>query len=158
MHCSTCAVEASSGKPLMVNRVLDIGKTMKPLLKAAHRDVRVSVLAIAAAILVLCTPQERYIAHIVSKDEEAVGKMFRMFSPGSVPRFPAGQHATTAETLYPVALPQVVEASLSQIAGCYRCSRRPGRKGLKPGLLTPHVRDHGVRGLINHLSCSQTKF
>lgn len=138
----------------MINRMLDTCKTTEPLLKSAHRDLSVSMSSTAA--LLLCTALERDVAHIVPQDEEAVGKMFGMFSPGSVPCFPATQHATTAETLHPVTLPKVVEASFGQILGSNRCSGWPRGEGLKPGLLSPHVRNHRVGGLINHLSCSQT--
>lgn len=155
-QCSTCAVEASSGKTLMVNRVLDNGKATKPLLKTPHRNS--ICMSSTAAFLLLCTPLEWDVAHIVPEDEEAVGKMFGMFSPRGVPCFPAAQHATTTEALHPVALPYVVEAGLGQISGSHRSSRGPRREGLKPGLLIPHVRDHWVGGFINHFSCPQTIF
>ncbi len=101
--CSTCAVQASSGKPLVVYRVPDTCKATKPLLKTPHRDMRVCI-ACTAELLLFCTSLERDVAHIVPEDEEAVGKMVGMFPPGVVPCFPATQHATTAETLHLVSL------------------------------------------------------
>lgn len=112
----------------------------------------------AAALLHLHIPLVWDVAHIVPQDEEAVGVMFGMFSPGGVPCFPATQYATTVETLHPVALPHVEEAGLGQVSGSHGSSRGPRREGLKPGLLTPHVWGHRVGGLINHLSRSQTIF
>ena len=145
---STCAVEAGSGESVVIDRVLDTCKTTKPLLKAAHRDA--SVLGLSTAPFLLYTPLEWDVAHIVAKDEVAAGIMFGMLSPGSVLWFPATQHATTAETLHPVTLPQVEEAGLGQILGSHWCRRGPRREGLKPGLLAPHVGSHRVGGLINH--------
>jgi len=150
--CCTCTVEASCGKPLVVNGVQDTCKAAQPLLQPPHRDASVCVLSAAA---IFRTPLEWDIAHIVTEDEEAVGEMFGMFRPGDVPRFPTSQHATAAEALHPVAHAEVVEAGLCQISGSHGSSRGPRREGLKPGLLTSHVRGHRVGELIDHLSCPQ---
>lgn len=117
-----------------------------------------SVSLLSTATLLLYTPLEWDVAHIVPKYEEAVWKMSGVLSPGGVPYFPATQYATTAKTLHLVALSPVVETSLGQISGSHRGSRRPRREGPKPGLLTPHMRHQRVGGLINHLSCSQAIF
>lgn len=126
---STCAVEASSGKPLWVYRVLHTCKATKPLLKSPPWDSGACILT-GAALLLLYTTLEWDVSHIVPKDEEAVGIMFAVFSPCSVPCFPVAQHATTAETLHPVALHYVEEASLGQISGTDRSTRGPGGEGL----------------------------
>lgn len=102
-QCSTCAVEASSGKPLRVYRVLDTCKATKPLLKTSHSDMSFCMPPIVRLLLHIALEWD--VAHIVPEDEEAVGEMFGVFSPGRVSRLPAGQHATTAKTLHLITLP-----------------------------------------------------
>lgn len=110
----------------------------------------------AAVLLLHSPPVQRDVAHIVTEHEEAVGKMLVMLFPSSVPHFPTSQHATTTEALHPVTLAKVIEAGLGQISGSHRRTRGPRRQGLKPSLLTLHVRGHWVGGLIHHLSSPQT--
>lgn len=111
-----------------------------------------------SAVLLLCVPHERDVAHVVAKDKEAVGIMSVVLSPGGVSCFPVAQHAGAAETLHPVRLPLVVEAGLGQSSGSDGSSGGPRGEGAEPGLFAPHVRNLRVGGLVDHLSCSQKKF
>lgn len=156
----TNAVEAGSCEPFWANRVLNTIKAVEPLLKTLHRSTRTRLCrpaAAAAALLLLRVLHEWDVAHIVAKDEEAVGIMSVVLSPGSISCFPLTQYAAAAKTLHPVRLPQVVQAGFSQISGSNGSSGGPTREGPKPGLFAPHVRNLWVGGLVNHLSCSQKK-
>lgn len=150
----TCAVEASSGQSLMVNGMLDTYKAAQPLLKALHGDTRAWTLSALPLAPLLCASLGWDVAHVMPQDEEAVGEVFGMFSPSRVSSLPAPQHASTAEALHPVALPQRVKACLGQISRSHWDSGGPRDEGLEPGILAAHVGGHGVGGLINHLSCS----
>lgn len=103
-RCFTDAVEASSGEPLFVYGVLDTCKATEPLFKTPHADASASMVP-AAGVPILCSPLEWDVAHIVAEDEEAVGIMSLVFSPGGILCFPATQHPATAETLHLIPLP-----------------------------------------------------
>lgn len=87
--CFTFAVEASFSKQLVVNRVLDACKSAESLVKIFQID-RCAMLVSAASLFIFSSISfQRHISHVMTKDVEAVGKMFFMLVPGGVPRFPA---------------------------------------------------------------------
>lgn len=158
LHVCTCAVEASSGQPLTVDRMLDPRITVQSLLKTPHRDsllLLLLLLVLLVLLLLLGTSLGWQVAHVVAEDKETVGHVFGVFPPGRVPELPAGQHAAAAEALHPVALPQVEEARLRQGAGPHGAAGGPQPlEGPAAGVLAAHVGDFGVGGLVDHLSRS----